>query len=172
MVVLYFVAASASIVLTQVNDVCGCCACLQTGGRQQLVLSGLSDPVCTLQILVAGSEATLDYRVQIYTPAYLQTGNPRPTLAGAPGSLTYGQTFSVNFGGVTTIDRAVLVRQSAVTHSIHMDARTVALVIGSAAGGTLTLTAPPDATIAPPGYYMLFIMYGGVPSTANWVHVG
>lgn len=123
-------------------------------------------------ILVAGSEATLDYRVQIYTPAYLQTGNPRPVLAGAPGSLAYGQTFAVNYSGVTTIDRAVLVRQSAVTHSIHMDARTVALVIGTAAGGTLTLTAPPDATIAPPGYYMLFIMYGGVPSTASWIHVG
>ena len=132
----------------------------------------VSDLCFVLQILVAGSEATLDYRVQIYTPAYLQTGNPRPTLAGAPGSLTYGQTFAVNFGGVTTIDRAVLVRQSAVTHSIHMDARTVALVIGTAAGGTLTLTAPPDATIAPPGYYMLFIMYGGVPSTASWIHVG
>ena len=127
---------------------------------------------CLLQVLVAGSEATLDYRVQLYTPAYLQTGNPRPVLSGAPGSVGYGQAFSVNFSGVTTIDRAVLVRQSAVTHSIHMDARTVALAIGSATGGTLTLTGPPDSTIAPPGYYMLFILSGGVPSVASWVHVG
>lgn len=126
---------------------------------------------CLWQVLIAGSEATLDYRVQIYTPAYLQSGQPRPVLSGAPTSVTYGATFTVEFSGVDTITRATMIRQSAVTHSIHMDARQVALVIEDASAGTLTLTAPPDATIAPPGNYMLFILAAGVPSVASWVSV-
>ena len=130
------------------------------------------DSKSRLQVLIAGSEATLDYRVQIYTPAYLQTGNPRPVLSGAPGSVAYGATFTVHFSGSTSIDRATMIRQNAVTHSIHMDERQVALSVTAVAAGTVTLTAPPDATIAPPGYYMLFIMYAGVPSVASWVHVG
>lgn len=123
-------------------------------------------------VLVAGSEATLDYRVQIYTPAYLQSTSPRPVMSGAPTNVIYGQLFTVNFSVTTSIDRVVMVRQSAVTHSIHMDLRMVALNITSATAGIVHLTAPPDATIAPPGYYMLFIMYLGVPAVASWVHVG
>ncbi|KAL0050698.1 hypothetical protein WJX82_005338 [Trebouxia sp. C0006] len=123
-------------------------------------------------VLVAGSEATLDYRVQLYTPAYLQSTNPRPVMSGAPTDVIYGQAFTVNFSVTTSIDRVVMVRQSAVTHSIHMDLRMVALDITSTTAGVVQLTAPPDATIAPPGYYMLFIMYLGVPAAASWVHVG
>ena len=125
-----------------------------------------------MQVLVAGSEATLDYRVQVYTPAYLQSTSPRPVMSGAPTNVIYGQLFTVNFSVTTSIDRVVMVRQSAVTHSIHMDLRMVALNITSATAGIAHLTAPPDATIAPPGYYMLFIMYLGVPAVASWVHVG
>ena len=124
-----------------------------------------------LQVLIAGSEATLDYRAEIYTPAYLQTGGPRPIMSGAPTSVTYGATFTVEFAGVASITRVTMIRQSAVTHSIHMDLRQVSLEIESVTAGTVTVTAPPDGTIAPPGNYMLFILYNGIPSVANWVSV-
>jgi hypothetical protein len=36
--------------------------------------------------------------------------------------------------------------------------------------GTLTATSPPNAKIAPPGYYLLFILNSsGVPSVAKFV---
>src|SRR5258708_37755087 len=39
--------------------------------------------------------------------------------------------------------------------------------------GLLTVTAPPNANIAPPGYYMLFILNSsGVPSGASFVQLG
>jgi hypothetical protein len=39
--------------------------------------------------------------------------------------------------------------------------------------GSLTVQAPANANLAPPGYYMLFIVNGnGVPSTAAWVQFG
>jgi len=34
--------------------------------------------------------------------------------------------------------------------------------------GALTVTAPPNGNIAPPGYYMLFILNSGVPSVATF----
>ena len=37
--------------------------------------------------------------------------------------------------------------------------------------GYLTATAPPDATIAPQGTYMLFVLYQGVPAEAEWLQV-
>ncbi len=40
----------------------------------------------------------------------------------------------------------------------------------TAGSGALTVTAPPNGNIAPPGYYMLFILNSsGVPSVATFV---
>src|SRR5436305_13724248 len=42
----------------------------------------------------------------------------------------------------------------------------------TAGSGALTVTAPPNGNIAPPGYYMLFILNNsGVPSVATFVQV-
>jgi hypothetical protein len=52
-----------------------------------------------------------------------------------------------------------------------MNARHVELAVTATAGG-FTATAP-TSTVAPPGYYMLFVLTAdGIPSTAKWVHVG
>ena len=37
--------------------------------------------------------------------------------------------------------------------------------------GNLILEGPPDLNIAPPGYYMLFLLNGDSYSTAQWVHL-
>jgi hypothetical protein len=41
-------------------------------------------------------------------------------------------------------------------------------------GGTYTVatTAPPSSVISPSAYYMLFAVSNGIPSQAQWVHVG
>jgi hypothetical protein len=47
--------------------------------------------------------------------------------------------------------------------------------VPAAAGGgayTVAATAPPSAVIAPAAYYMLFAVSEGIPSVAQWVHVG
>jgi hypothetical protein len=52
-----------------------------------------------------------------------------------------------------------------------MDQREVGLSF-TAGSGTLTVTAPPNGEIAPPGYYMLFLVNNaGVPSVADFVQV-
>jgi len=58
----------------------------------------------------------------------------------------------------------------ATTHANEMNARHVPLRVTRTRSG-FTATAP-RATVAPPGYYMLFVLTrDGVPSGARWVHV-
>ena len=42
----------------------------------------------TLQVMVMGSEVTEEYRVQVFTPPYLQTGASRPTITTAPAAVS------------------------------------------------------------------------------------
>src|SRR5437667_9450070 len=62
-------------------------------------------------------------------------------------------------------------RNGAVTHAFDMDQRYVGLSF-TAGTGVLNVTGPPNGNIAPPGYYMLFILNSaGVPSVATMVQV-
>jgi hypothetical protein len=64
-----------------------------------------------------------------------------------------------------------LVRVGAVTHSVNMEQRYIPLSF-SRGTASLTATAPANANIAPPGFYMLFIIdANGVPSVARMVQV-
>ncbi len=59
-----------------------------------------------------------------------------------------------------------------MTHAFDMDQRYVELEITDKATNRLTAKAPPDAHIAPPGHYMLFLLSdAGVPSKAEFVHL-
>jgi galactose oxidase len=67
-----------------------------------------------------------------------------------------------------------LVRFGSVTHAIDMGQRFVPLgfTIGSGSATSLSVTAPANANIAPPGNYMLFILDAqGVPSVAATVRL-
>ena len=59
-----------------------------------------------------------------------------------------------------------MIRYGAVTHSINM-AQVYLPLTFSSGSGSLTVTAPASGNLAPPGYYMLFIVdSNGVPSIA------
>ena len=68
--------------------------------------------------------------------------------------------------------RAVLVAPSSVTHAVDMNQRYVPLRVKDRDAGTLSVRMPGDADIAPPGYYMLFVLdRSGTPSVARWVRL-
>lgn len=120
-------------------------------------------------MLISGSETSSDRRVQIYTPDYLLTGNPRPVITSAPSSIGYNGTISINFSNVSVIDRVVLIRPSSATHGVHFDERAVVVNCTSTSSNSIACTAPPNSYITPPGQYMLFILSGGVPSVATYI---
>jgi len=114
-----------------------------------------------------------EHRVEIFSPPYLAKGK-RPVVSDAPAAVGYGLSFSVKIQDVggSDVGSAVLMRPGSATHGLNMDQRFVALTIGDRSGGSLGLTAPPDANVAPPGYYMLFLVSkAGVPSVAKFVQL-
>ncbi|MFZ0636176.1 MAG: galactose oxidase-like domain-containing protein [Candidatus Acidiferrales bacterium] len=122
------------------------------------------------------SQGVYEGHMEIYSPAYLFTSSgslaTRPTITSVtPGVIGYGATFQVETPEASSISSAVLIRPGAVTHSFDMDQRLINLsyTVGS---GVLTATAPPNGNVAPPGYYMLFILNSsGVPSLATFVQL-
>ncbi len=126
------------------------------------------------RVLSAGADTGLpdEHLMQIYSPPYLFNG-PRPVITSAPDSLTYGQHFAIGTDDPAGVSRVELIRPGAVTHSNNMDQRLVDLTFGvNPDTGQLEADAPANANLAPPGYYMLFILSAaGTPSVSTWVHV-
>ena len=130
-------------------------------------------------VWVAGgnpTRGTYDHSVEIYSPAYLFNpgGTPatRPTITTVtPSVLGYGSSFQVQTPDAANIASVALMKDGAVTHAFDMDQRLVGLTF-TAGSGALTVTGPPNGNIAPPGYYMLFLINNaGVPSIAKFVQV-
>jgi hypothetical protein len=127
-------------------------------------------------VLVGGGGANgpvTNLNVETYYPPYLFTSDaklaPRPAIVTAPDTVSIGQSFTVDFGNALSISKVALVKTGAMTHNWNMDQRYVPLTF-TANGSQLSVTMPANAAIAPPGYYMLFIVDGnGVPSVAKIV---
>jgi hypothetical protein len=86
--------------------------------------------------------------------------------------VTYGSTFSLEFSSTTMANAVALVRLSSVTHSVNMDQRYVLLAEDVSPGGPAPAPAPSSPDLAPPGYYMLFVISAdGVPSESALVQV-
>ena len=129
-------------------------------------------------LLVGGNpqRGSYEQHIEIYSPAYLFNSDSTPALrpaidAATPDTLAYGGGFQVQTSNAADIRSVVLVRPGAPTHAFDMDQRLVGLSF-TAGNGVLNVTAPPNGNIAPPGYYMLFILNSaGVPSTATFVRL-
>jgi hypothetical protein len=134
------------------------------------------------RVLVAGHDGALNmkpydrsrYELEIFSPPYLfnDDGSPatRPMIGSAPTSLSYGERFEVAVeAGPGGLREACLIRPSALTHQINTEQRYVGLV--PAAPGVFI--APPDANVAPPGWYLLFVVNrAGTPSLGHWLQLG
>ena len=121
----------------------------------------------------------------IYSPPYLfksdgapRTDADRPQIRSLSHTgLSYGQQFTVEYqlardgAGIQSI---VLVRPGSVTHSVNFEQRLVRLhyLLTNPDQGLAVVVAPWHPAIAPPGWYMLFLVdANGVPSKAAWVRL-
>jgi hypothetical protein len=111
--------------------------------------------------------------IEIYKPSYFfnadGTAATRPSLTATPTTITWGQTFSATTNG--NIASVVLIRESAATHAFDMSQRLIGLNF-AVSGTTIGIAAPPNANIAPPGPYLLFVVdKNGIPSIGQVVTV-
>jgi hypothetical protein len=125
------------------------------------------------RVMMAGSNPSRrvdELRIEIYSPPYLFKG-PRPRIESAPSRIGYGERFEVHTPEAEDIDQVALIRLSSTTHCVNSDQRYVGLAFDAGGSDLITTRMPENRNLAPPGYYMLFILREGVPSMAHFVHV-
>ncbi|KAJ9538740.1 hypothetical protein OSB04_031473 [Centaurea solstitialis] len=144
------------------------------------------------QILVAGSNAHQFYtfdgpyyptelRVEKFSPHYLDPAldKQRPAIdpKGTDVVLKYGKPFKVvytmpsndNLGYGDII--VTLLYPPFTTHGFSQNQRLLIAGVDGIDKNTISAVAPPSGKIAPPGYYLLFVVDRGVPSQGVWVHI-
>ena len=118
---------------------------------------------------------------EIFSPPYLfKNGNEdadRPLIGYAPTDVPYGNLFKVILSsgspvGAAQIGKVSFVRLGSTTHGFDMDQRYVPLNFDVHDALGLEVKAPANGNLAPPGYYMLFLISDdGVPSIAKYVRL-
>ena len=107
---------------------------------------------------------------EIFEPPYLFKG-ARPTITSAPGTINYGETFSVATPNAAQVTEVRWIRLGSVTHAFDAGQRANTLPF-TIDGGNVEVTAPLLPRQAPPGHYQLFILNrNGVPSAGRIVRV-
>lgn len=108
--------------------------------------------------------------MEMFSPAYM-TAPSRPTIANVT-DFAYGAIETIQTPDAVDIASVALIRPNSCTHHTDAGHRYIKLGIESVVGDILTVQAPADANVAPPGFYMLFIVNNqGVPSVASWLQV-
>ncbi|HLB90371.1 MAG TPA: LodA/GoxA family CTQ-dependent oxidase [Terriglobales bacterium] len=126
------------------------------------------------RVITAGSNPHRrddELRLELYHPPYLFKG-ARPFIETAPAEVRYGRTIEIHTPQANQIQWVQLIRPMATTHSCDTEQRLVDLKFKVSGFCKLRATLPREANLAPPGWYMLFIVDNrGVPSVARWVHL-
>lgn len=111
-----------------------------------------------------------DTTAEVYSPPYLFKG-ARPVVTAAPTTSLPAATFTITTPDAASITRVSLIALSSVTHTFDQNQRLLTLNFTRGAG-SLTVTAPANRNIAPPGYYQLFIVNAaGVPSLGRRLRI-
>lgn len=117
------------------------------------------------------NRAEWERRTEIFSPWYMFAGS-RPTINGRVKPAPYGGTIRIPTSNGADITKVSLVRLPTYTHHYNPDMRLVWLQIISSDSTGITVSAPINNRIAPPGDYMIHIINSsGVPSEAKVVRV-
>jgi FtsP/CotA-like multicopper oxidase with cupredoxin domain len=127
------------------------------------------------RVITAGSNPDRgddELRLELFHPPYLFRG-PRPFIQSVAREWTYGSEVGIHTPQAASIRWAQLIRPMAVTHSDDCSQRLVDLPIRDRDVCHLHVLVTGNPNLAPPGWYMLFLCdEAGVPSVAEWVHLG
>ncbi|KAK8589391.1 hypothetical protein V6N13_088241 [Hibiscus sabdariffa] len=153
-------------------------AILLTDGR--ILVSGSNPHV---NYIFTNVEYPTDLSMESFSPPYLapEYDQIRPRILSVDEKIGYGgklfsPTFQVQVYLTANALSVRIVAPSFATHSLSMNQRMVSLKIIGVTGLSpfmygLTVAGPSTAAIAPPGYYLLFVVHAHVPSQGMWVKI-
>jgi hypothetical protein len=119
-----------------------------------------------------GAGAPGQRNAELFSPPYLSQG-PRPTISDAPAAVPYGGAIPLATPDAAIVTKVSLIRLGSTTHSFDTSQRFQWLQPITSTNGVVTVTAPTDPNLAPPGYYMIFVLNGsGVPSVGRILQLG
>ncbi|KAK1425802.1 hypothetical protein QVD17_21163 [Tagetes erecta] len=151
------------------------------------VLVGGSNPHVSYEFI--GVEYPTDLSLETFSPPYMDErfAYYRPSILTVeydPGRyndrISYGRYFGVTLSmSLSGVDRRImvtLVAPSFTTHSFGMNQRVLVLPVIDVEQVSLfqyrvVVRAPSSRNVAPPGYYMLFVVHDGVPGTSVWINL-
>jgi hypothetical protein len=114
--------------------------------------------------------ATASHYIEIFEPWYCFV--ERPQITASLGTVTVGQQFEIRSPSADSIKSIAIIRTGSVTHSFNSDQRYVGLEFTHSGGDRLNVVVHSNANIAPPGYYLLFVInQAGVPSVGTFLRV-
>ncbi|MGH9990330.1 MAG: galactose oxidase-like domain-containing protein, partial [Nitrososphaera sp.] len=116
------------------------------------------------------SKSNWELRSEFFVPSYYNA--TRPTISSNPTVGNYGGTINIPTPNAADIQKVSLIRHSTFTHGFNSDLRFIWLQIRSKGSSSVTVSAPVNAKIAPPGYYMIHVLNSaGVPSRARIIKI-
>ena len=107
---------------------------------------------------------------ELFSPPYLFKG-ARPTITSSPAEGNYGGTIAVTTPNAAEITKVSFISIGSVTHAFDANQRFMWLNF-SRTSTSVNVKLPTLKPLAPPGYYMLFILNGnGVPSVGKMLRL-
>jgi chitodextrinase len=125
------------------------------------------------RVWTAGStpaRSSWELRTEFFRPSYYTA--TRPAISGAPTVGDYGASITIPTSNASSITRATLLRLPDTTHHYDANMRCLFLNVQSRTSSSVTVEAPLNANLAPPGYYMVHILNSaGIPSIAEIIQI-
>ncbi|KAG7024168.1 Aldehyde oxidase GLOX1, partial [Cucurbita argyrosperma subsp. argyrosperma] len=150
--------------------------------RDGRVLVGGSNPHALYEF--TGVLFPTELSLEAFSPWYLDPlfSYVRPSIQNlvSPTNLVRGQALKVPFGVPGKVDRTrvsvTILSPAFNTHSFSMNQRLLVLSGRNLRrGGNMTyeveVTIPESGNVAPPGYYILYLVHRDIPSEGIWVHI-
>jgi hypothetical protein len=112
------------------------------------------------------------FNMEIFSPPYLFRG-PRPVVTAVPAAAQHGDIITIDSPDAASIDSVVLLRPQSITHHTDAGARYIRLQISGRQPNQLQARIPVLASVAPPGYYLLYVLTRTtrVPSEGRFIRI-
>ncbi len=141
-------------------------------------------------VTIAAREPDTDLQIRVRVDGEQATFEPPTTVvyAGTTGKGCCGRAAQQRCGTINffttayarhhptvadpNIGSVALLRPAAITHHTDAGARYIRLAITGRGGGQIVARAPASTNVAPPGWYLLFVVSNrGVPSVGRFIQV-